>query len=186
MNSYSFRNKKNSFLSKSLRLVRIENEDGTVKLTDRDLFCMSYKYRLFYRESCYNCRYASRARCSDVTLGDFWGLENEIPSLRKERIKGISMIQFNTEKAKQLRESIEKHCSMNRYQGDFSRYDYMFGSTKEPEKKIPQYLERMDFIEYLKRIITIKDRWEYSHRETVRRMRGIYAYACRLVNMHRH
>lgn len=32
-----------------------------------------------YRESCYHCRYANSKRCSDITIGDFWGLRGELP-----------------------------------------------------------------------------------------------------------
>lgn len=37
-----------------------------------------YKYFLkgsIYRDSCYSCPYACESRCSDITIGDFWGLE---------------------------------------------------------------------------------------------------------------
>lgn len=46
-----------------------------------------------YRDSCYKCHYAIPERCSDITIGDFWGLgkkqrADEIPEHRN----GISVV----------------------------------------------------------------------------------------------
>lgn len=60
---------------------------------------------LFYlnvglRESCYKCRYASEKRHSDITIGDFWGIEKFYPE--KDDNKGTSVIMLRTNKAKDL------------------------------------------------------------------------------------
>ena len=63
-----------------------------------------------YRESCYTCRYANTARVGDITIGDFWGIEQEHPELLKENggeidtLKGVSCILVNTEKGRELLE----------------------------------------------------------------------------------
>lgn len=48
------------------------------------------------RESCYQCRYASFDRVSDITLGDFWGIENSRPEL--DAPHGVSVVTVNTPK----------------------------------------------------------------------------------------
>ena len=61
-----------------------------------------------YRESCYTCKYASGDRVGDITIGDFWGIEQECPQLLKENggefnsCEGISTILVNTEKGQRL------------------------------------------------------------------------------------
>lgn len=63
-----------------------------------------------YRESCYSCRYACANRVGDITIGDFWGIEQEHPELLKENggkideTKGVSSILVNTEKGRKLLE----------------------------------------------------------------------------------
>lgn len=37
-----------------------------------------------YRENCYACPYARKERVSDMTIGDFWGIEREHPELLKQ------------------------------------------------------------------------------------------------------
>lgn len=61
--------------------------------------------RLFYtntilRPACYNCRYSSIVRPSDITIADFWGIEKTMPEIDDN--KGVSLAIVNTEKGKQL------------------------------------------------------------------------------------
>lgn len=61
-----------------------------------------------YRESCYSCRYANMDRVGDITIGDYWGIEQEHPELLSENggpydvQKGISSVLVNTEKGRAL------------------------------------------------------------------------------------
>ena len=61
-----------------------------------------------YRESCYSCRYANMDRVGDITIGDYWGFEQEHPELLKENggpydvSCGISGILVNSQKGKLL------------------------------------------------------------------------------------
>lgn len=66
----------------------------------KDLYFKSFLEALTYRESCYDCKYASKERVGDVTLGDFWGLgmEEEFPF----STEGVSVVLINTEKGKDL------------------------------------------------------------------------------------
>ena len=52
------------------------------------------------RPSCYYCPYCSLERCTDITIGDFWGIE-DIDSVFTDN-DGISMVLCNTPKGKTL------------------------------------------------------------------------------------
>lgn len=52
-----------------------------------------------YRDSCYTCRYACPKRCSDVTIGDFWGLSEDVEN---DRVNGCSVVLPITEKGLEL------------------------------------------------------------------------------------
>lgn len=47
------------------------------------------------RPSCYQCIYKKNSQ-SDITLGDFWGIDKIVPKLYDE--KGVSMVMLNTQK----------------------------------------------------------------------------------------
>lgn len=72
-----------------------------------ELFKQRYKdsyYNAFfdgfsYRESCYHCRYANSERCSDITIGDFWGLRGELPFAHPH---GCSVLLPLTDKGNEL------------------------------------------------------------------------------------
>jgi coenzyme F420-reducing hydrogenase beta subunit len=58
------------------------------------------------RPSCYQCPFANLFRPSDITIGDFWGIERSIPEYEDKM--GVSLVLINTEKGKKLFHSIEE------------------------------------------------------------------------------
>lgn len=72
---------------------------------------------LFYsnyclNNSCYTCPYATKQRISDITLGDFWGIENIIEDAKNDTT-GISMLIVNSKKGKMLLDQIKKNLIIN-------------------------------------------------------------------------
>lgn len=55
---------------------------------------------------CYDCRYASVERVSDITLGSFWGIEDVDPSFDAKA--GVSMVLANTQAGEELWSSVGK------------------------------------------------------------------------------
>lgn len=51
---------------------------------------------VIYRDNCYECKYARPERISDITLGDFWGLEEN--ALKTDTQFGVNCVLLNTEK----------------------------------------------------------------------------------------
>lgn len=82
-------------------------EDGTKKGGELE---NSY-FRMFVRdyclrESCYSCNYASFERVSDITLGDFWGIENSHKNF--DYPYGVSVVTVNTDKGKKWFSKVNK------------------------------------------------------------------------------
>ena len=61
-----------------------------------------------YRESCYSCKYANISRVGDLTIGDFWGIEQEHPEYLQENggslsaREGISALMVNNSHGAEL------------------------------------------------------------------------------------
>lgn len=66
-------------------------------------WCFLYGYS--FRENCYHCQYTQTNRIGDISLGDFWGFDDE--SLMKIKNSGISLVMINTEKGGILVDSIK-------------------------------------------------------------------------------
>lgn len=59
------------------------------------------------RTSCHNCKYTSFNRVSDITIADYWGIENVTSEL--DHKKGVSLVLLNTENGKELFRKIKNN-----------------------------------------------------------------------------
>lgn len=63
-----------------------------------------------YRETCYDCRYSEIGRPGDFTIGDFWRIEEVLPSLPRKA--GVSALLINTKKGLDMLESLERKMKL--------------------------------------------------------------------------
>lgn len=73
----------------------------------QDLFMKGFLKDLYLRPSCHACTFKNAKRHSDITLADFWGIENVAPEMFDD--KGTSLVLVQSEKGKALFKSIEKN-----------------------------------------------------------------------------
>lgn len=110
--NYIFRDKKHGW-GESGRVDYID-KDGSEKsrysLARTDSYNSLFLDVLISRENCYSCKYAGANRPGDITLGDYWGIENVHPEIVKSNNvdieAGISCIIANTDKGKQVCDSL--------------------------------------------------------------------------------
>lgn len=65
-----------------------------------------------YRPSCNQCQFARPERCSDITIGDFWGLGEKKPFIPIAKAYGYSVVLPNTLKGVKALESISEEFYM--------------------------------------------------------------------------
>lgn len=63
----------------------------------KDLYFLGFNKGMYFRDACYSCTYAENKRCSDITIGDFWGLGKNVPFSGSQK-NGISVVLINTDK----------------------------------------------------------------------------------------
>lgn len=73
-----------------------------------DWYCRAFLKNASLRPSCFDCRCKNRSG-SDLTLGDFWGIDELLPSLDGSR--GVSAVIVNTEAGERLVSEISEHYS---------------------------------------------------------------------------
>jgi len=89
--------------------LHLEFDDGFSYVELRDgLFFKSYLKNYNLRKSCYSCHYANTNRHSDITVGDFWGIEKYDAALNDN--KGTSLILVNSMKGLDILEHIKPTC----------------------------------------------------------------------------
>ena len=100
----SFRGKKTGW--KTYSFV-IENENGNIltELSSKNAFMRGFLADLYTRPSCHACPAKQLRSGSDITLGDFWGIESLMPEIDDD--KGVSAIIVNSDKGKQVLHNID-------------------------------------------------------------------------------
>lgn len=101
--SFSFRDKRRRDSGRTCAL-QIEGKEYTHSLS-RDLFCRTFFRNINIRPSCFHCRYATVERDSDITLGDFWGIDQIRPGM--DDGMGISAVICHTPRGRRLWEQIQ-------------------------------------------------------------------------------
>lgn len=76
---------------------------------DIRLFTNLFFTNLPMRKGCYTCKFANMNRHSDLTIGDFWGIENIVPSLSTEQ--GVSQIIVNSCKGDKILCNLQEICN---------------------------------------------------------------------------
>ena len=99
VNYLTFKNKRNGWENPSV-FALINEKEITIKPYS-DWFYMG----ISLRESCYNCPYTRIDRNSDITIGDFWGVQNVMPDFYDKR--GISLVITHSECGEDLFNNIK-------------------------------------------------------------------------------
>ncbi|MBU3159860.1 Coenzyme F420 hydrogenase/dehydrogenase, beta subunit C-terminal domain [Clostridium frigoris] len=95
----TFKCKDSSWKNYSISLLFSNNKEYK-KVVMQDIFMKGFLQNLYLRPSCYDCKSKSLNRLSDITIGDFWGIENIVPELDDD--KGTSLILVNSDKGKTM------------------------------------------------------------------------------------
>ncbi|MDK2937285.1 MAG: hypothetical protein PWP62_2293 [Eubacteriaceae bacterium] len=75
-----------------------------------NVYSKLYFSQTMTRPSCHNCKYTNTRRPSDITIADFWGIEDCMPDFDDN--KGTSLILVNTVKGKWILNSIKEELSL--------------------------------------------------------------------------
>ncbi|MBW9148514.1 Coenzyme F420 hydrogenase/dehydrogenase, beta subunit C-terminal domain [Clostridium sp. CM028] len=99
LKSYTFRAKEKGWHGCNVK-AEFENGKSKINTPDVKIYANIFESNLALRQSCYHCRFSNLHRPSDITIGDFWGIEKSLPELDDD--KGISLIFVNTPKGQSI------------------------------------------------------------------------------------
>lgn len=71
------------------------------------LYMSAFDKAAIFRESCYQCHYATTSRVGDFSVGDFWGLGHQGIPFKYDMTKGVSLMIVNTEKGSRIMETLD-------------------------------------------------------------------------------
>lgn len=90
---------------------RVENEGGLRLIPNGEsLYMKLFVGNYINRESCADCEFKGYSRCSDLTIGDFWGIWDITPEMDDD--KGTSVVLCQSERGEQLLHELESRLVM--------------------------------------------------------------------------
>lgn len=136
--------------------TKIDFENGKSYIGGRyvDSYMVGYlRYNAFMRPSCYDCKFKDLPRVADITLADFWGIENINPKLDNDR--GTSMILLNSAKGKKLFDNVKQNIEYKEVISEevFKGNVCMANSVEmtEARKKVFENIDKMSYAELNKK-----------------------------------
>lgn len=135
-----------------------KNNTEYFKILSEDLYMKAFLKDVCLRPSCYDCEFKTLNRQSDITLADFWGIENVLPEMDDD--KGTSLIFVNSEIGQDIFNSISinmifKEVNIN----EATKYNSaaIKSVPKNPNRdNFFDYLDNLEFDELVKRYCTDK------------------------------
>ena len=153
----AFRHKNPNWKQSSMR---VDFTDGRVYMSAKDPFRRTFGSEIGTRYSCYNCRFRTLKRDSDITIADFWGIEKVCPEM--DDAKGTSLVLINTPKGGRIFEKIKEQCKIKSVNvEDGIKYnpraiksrEYNWKKLKKRRAKLYKYLNVLPFDVVVKKCI---------------------------------
>ena len=117
----SFRYKKYGW-KKYYILIRFKNGKKYQKFFREDSYMRAFLANATLRQSCFKCFFKGINRSADITLADFWGVQNILPEIDDD--KGVSLLLVHSDNGLKLLESIKQHAHIQSVSIDtVSRYN---------------------------------------------------------------
>lgn len=107
--SIYFRDKSTGWKTYSVKFLFDKDEYKNIGF--KDIYMKGFLNDIYLRPSCYNCNFKGIERVSDITVADFWGIENILPKMDDD--KGTSLIVIHSEKGKQLFDELSEKMILN-------------------------------------------------------------------------
>ncbi|EOS13046.1 hypothetical protein C802_01791 [Phocaeicola sartorii] len=175
-----FKNKKWGWHNFSLR---VDFANGKQYCKDRwhDLYFIGYlQSGNFARPSCYECQFKGFPQKADITLADFWGIENVDPSMDQD--KGTSLVMVNSQRGLELFEAIKKNVvwkefSMADAQNGNPAIDSSLKAASDNRKAFFEAVDQCSFDKVAKQFFplpTMANRLHLNIKNLLRKVKRIY------------
>lgn len=102
----NFRSKCEGWKRYAISLL-FENGVKYVQTFNKDLYMTAFLRDICLRPSCYTCEFKTLHRQSDITLADFWGIQNILPKLDDD--KGTSLVFINSSNGQYMFDQIKNN-----------------------------------------------------------------------------
>lgn len=168
----SFRNKKDGWKNFGFMFKTRDGNEIYERAGD-NIYMQGFLKDLYLRPSCYDCKFKTLNRASDITLADFWGVEKMLPEM--ETAKGVSLCWASSEKGKNilievLEQTVYKKVDLNKavkYNSAavksvsiHKNRDKFFKAFKQQQNSVTKLIEKYYDTKSFRKILLYKIRTE--------------------------
>ncbi len=141
----SFRNKDDGW---KLFNMKFEYSNSDYKKSEnQDPYMQAFLKNASLREECYKCKFKKKNRVSDITLADFWGIENILPEMDDN--KGTSLVIVHSEKGQQLFKDISSKMIYKQVDFDEAiKYNPSMLEVAKPDPKRKEFFKNLDKVPF--------------------------------------
>jgi coenzyme F420-reducing hydrogenase beta subunit len=164
-------------------LIRFVNGKKYQKYAWNDTYMKGYLENLFLRPSCYNCSFKTINRQADITLADFWGIQEEYPNFDDD--KGVTFVMVNSSKGQKLFQMMEERMVLKKIDiMDALKYNPAVIESVVPHPKSDYFWENYngDNLKELVNICCYKSLYRKIRSELARKKRKIQMKFLRKIN----
>ncbi len=166
LKGYQFRAKrKNGSTPHYCKITYLKNgkERSKVMLYTKDPFYLGFQKYITMRDSCYECQFSYSNRCSDITIGDFHQVDEFIKGIN--RFDGVSVFVTNTQKGKQIWESVKEFLFYHKLDASklIEEKGFLSGNgnvATDKRKKFLEDLKNKDFEYVVNTHLNTKKEWK--------------------------
>ncbi len=155
-------------------LLQYDNNNAYKTNHSDDLFMQAFLRDACLRESCYSCYFKEKNRKTDITLADFWGINNVLPEMNDD--KGTSLVIVNTKNGQELFNNIKNDMIFKEVNFEQSvQYNKsMYQSVAKPALR-EEFFNNLDILEFdeLVEKYTIKPKQPTFIRKFIRKVKKI-------------
>ena len=95
----SFRDKKDGWKNFGF-MIKTEDQNINYEKAGDNIYMNGFLKDLYLRPSCYDCKFKTLNRASDITLADFWGIDKVLTEMYDE--KGVSLCWTSSKKGSEI------------------------------------------------------------------------------------
>lgn len=107
------------------------------------------------RRSCYTCKYTSKQRIGDISIGDFWGIKKQDISF--DIAKGVSLVMINTKEGERTFKNVMPSLVFNKIDNPILLNHNSALNGHIPELSKLQYDNRLESLETVGYKLTLKN-----------------------------
>lgn len=110
-----FRHKKYGWKTYAL-LLEFSNNKAYECVLSKDAFMQAFLQNACLRPSCHACHFKKLNRVSDITVADYWGVQNQQPDMDDD--KGTSLVLLHSSKGQELLEAVRAELRLKQVQAE--------------------------------------------------------------------